>query len=32
MLEITATAKEKLREVLKNNSGKILRVFIQGYG
>ena len=32
MMEITDTAREKIREVLDSNPGKYLRVFIKGYG
>jgi Fe-S cluster assembly iron-binding protein IscA len=32
MIQITDTAKDKLKEVLNQNSGKYLRVFVQGSG
>ena len=32
MMKISQTAREKIREVLVNNPGKYLRVFIKGYG
>lgn len=32
MLHITATAKDKLQEVLRQNPGKYLRIFVQGVG
>ena len=32
MIEITDVAKEKIKEVLNNNPGRYLRVFIQGHG
>jgi hypothetical protein len=31
-MDITEKAREKLQEVLKDNPGKCLRVFIQGHG
>jgi Fe-S cluster assembly iron-binding protein IscA len=32
MIQITDTARDKLREILDQNSGKYLRIFIQGAG
>ncbi len=32
MVEITDTARDKLREVLDQNAGKYLRIFVQGAG
>ena len=32
MMQITDTAKERIQEILGNNSGKYLRLFIQGMG
>jgi Fe-S cluster assembly iron-binding protein IscA len=32
MIQITDTARDKLREILDQNSGKYLRVFVQGVG
>ena len=32
MVEITDTARDKIREVLAKNSGKYLRIFIEGGG
>jgi Fe-S cluster assembly iron-binding protein IscA len=32
MLQITDTAKEKIKEILGQNPGKYLRVEMQGYG
>ncbi len=31
-MKITEIAKEKLKEVLKNNPGKYFRVIFEGYG
>ena len=31
-MQITDTAKDKLQEVLNQNSGKYLRIFIEGVG
>jgi Fe-S cluster assembly iron-binding protein IscA len=32
MVQITDTAKEKIKEVLDQNTGKYIRLFIQGVG
>jgi Fe-S cluster assembly iron-binding protein IscA len=32
MIQITDTARDKLREILDQNSGKLLRIFVQGAG
>ncbi len=32
MVQITDTARDKFKEILDQNSGKYLRIFIQGMG
>jgi Fe-S cluster assembly iron-binding protein IscA len=32
MVQITDTARDKIKEILDQNSGKYLRIFIQGMG
>jgi Fe-S cluster assembly iron-binding protein IscA len=32
MLEITDTARDKLKEILKQNEGRYLRILLQGVG
>jgi Fe-S cluster assembly iron-binding protein IscA len=32
MLQITDTARDKIKEILEQNSGKSLRIFVQGMG
>jgi Fe-S cluster assembly iron-binding protein IscA len=32
MVQITDTARDKLKEILDQNAGKYLRIFVQGMG